>query len=63
MKTLFTTRSQRNNFVAALPTARSDKLWTNTVECQKIAERHGELIKEQYKLLAGQWLASLPRIA
>ena len=66
MKTLFTECSQRNTFaaiVAALPTARSDEFRTQAVECQNIAERRGDLIKEQYEAVARQWLANFPRIA
>jgi hypothetical protein len=66
MKTLFTECSQRNFFgaiVTALSTARSGEIRIHAVECQEVAERHGDLIKEQYAAVARQWLASFPRIA
>jgi hypothetical protein len=64
MKTFFTECSQRNTFAAIVAAlTASDEFRTQAVECQKIAERHGDPIKEQYEARARQWLASFPRIA
>jgi hypothetical protein len=64
MKTSFTNCSELHNFgaiVAALMA--SDESRTQAVECQKIAERHGDPIKEQYEARTRRWLTSFPRIA
>jgi hypothetical protein len=63
MKTLFTECSQRNTFAAIVAALTASEFRTHEVECQKIAERHGDPIKEQYEARARQWLASFPRIA
>jgi hypothetical protein len=47
MNTIFTERWQRND---------ADEFQANAVECHEIAERHSDLIKEQYEALARQWL-------
>ena len=47
MNTIFTERWQRND---------ADKFRAKAVECSEIAERHSDLIKEQYEALARQWL-------
>ncbi len=60
MQTLITARGQRKNvgvIVAALLTARSEEFRAHATECHEIAERHCDLIKEQYEALAHQWLA------
>jgi hypothetical protein len=48
MNTLFTERSQRNEV--------ADEFRTQAIECYQIAERHCDLIKEQYEALARQCL-------
>ena len=48
MNTLLTERWQRNEF--------ADEFRTQAADCQEIAERHCDLIKEQYEALARQWL-------
>jgi hypothetical protein len=48
MNTLFTERWQRSDV--------TDDFRIQAAECQEIAERHGDLIKEQYEALARQWL-------
>jgi hypothetical protein len=48
MNTLFTERSQRNEV--------ADEFRTQAIECYQIAERHYDLIKEQYEALARQCL-------
>jgi hypothetical protein len=47
MNTLFMKRRQRD--------AVADEFRARTAECCEIAERHGDLIKEQYEALARQW--------
>jgi hypothetical protein len=64
MKTLFTECSQSKPFAAIVAAlTASDESRTHAVECQKIAEHHGDPIKEQYEARAREWLASFPRIA
>jgi hypothetical protein len=48
MKTLFMKRRQRD--------AVADEFRARAGECCEIAERNGDLIKEQYEALARQWL-------
>jgi hypothetical protein len=48
MKTMFTERSQRDMF--------ADECSAHAVECHEIAERHDDLIKEQYETLSRQWM-------
>jgi hypothetical protein len=48
MNTHFTERWQRNEG--------TDEFRTQAIECHQIAERHCELIKEQYEALARQCL-------
>jgi hypothetical protein len=48
MNTLFTERWHRNDV--------AHDFRTQAAECQEIAERHDDLIKEQYEALARQWL-------
>jgi hypothetical protein len=47
MNTIFTERWQRND---------ADEFRAKAIECRQIAERHSDLIKEQYEALARQWL-------
>jgi len=47
MNTLFMKRRQRD--------AIADEFRARAGECREIAERHGDLIKEQYEALARQW--------
>jgi len=48
MNTLFTEHTKRDEV--------TDEFRAQAIECHKIAERHSELIKEQYEALARQWL-------
>jgi len=48
MNTHFTERLQRNEV--------ADECRAQAIECNQIAERNVELIKEQYEALARQWL-------
>jgi hypothetical protein len=34
----------------------ADEFESHAAECREIAQRHGDLVKEQYEALARQWL-------